>query len=147
MEQIKPKEITLKSIDGETKVFMLSRIPAIKARKMITQYPITAAPKIGDYEVNEKLMIELLSFVSVVTDDGSKLPLSTTSMIDNHVSDGEMLMKLEYAMMDYNTGFFKIGKISKGLDGFAGKVTQLVTQILTNSQVSSSANVKLQSKN
>lgn len=138
MSLIKPKNITLKSIDGEEKEFIISRIPATAARKMITQYPLTAAPKIGDYDQNEKLMLELMKYIQVIGPEGGEVSLSNMSVINNHIPDGEMLMKLEYAMMEYNTNFFKIGRISKGLGSFAQKAEQLVIQILTRSQALSS---------
>lgn len=142
MAFIKPKNITLKSLDGEEKDFIISRIPATKARKLITQYPLTGAPKIGNYEENEKLMIQLLSFTAVIGPEGVEIPLTTMGLIDNHVADGEMLLKLEFAMMEYNTNFFKIGRVSKGLDSLSAKVGQLLTQTLTHLSAQSSAKGK-----
>lgn len=129
-------------MDGEEKAYLISRIPASYAREIITQYPTTAAPKIGNYAENEKLMIKLMSYVSVVNSEGIETRLVTRSLIDNHVPDFDVLAKIEYEMLKYNSNFFNLGKISKGLKGFESSIMQLVTQILTRSSVPSSAKSK-----
>ncbi len=131
MELIKPKEIECKSIDGDKYKFTISRIPATYAREIITQYPITGAPKIGNYEANEKLMIKLMSYVEVIGPKGGAIRLTSRTLIDNHVVDFDVLGRIEYEMLKYNSNFFNIGKISKGLKGFESNITQLVTRILT----------------
>lgn len=57
------KEIPLP--DGGTKTFILSKFPAIAGREIVTQYPTTGAPKIGDYKTNEALMLKLMAYVAV----------------------------------------------------------------------------------
>lgn len=112
---LQPKEVTLTSIDGNTKTYFISKIPAIPAREIITQYPVTAIPKIGDYKTNEALMLKLMNFVGV--EIGEKVQrLSTKELINNHVEDFEVLMKLEGLMIDYNCSFFTKGT---GLTFFA----------------------------
>ena len=132
MELIKPKQVKLKDLDGTESTYNISRVPAIAARELITQYPLTALPKFGDYAENESKMIKLLSYIEVVTDSGDAIRLETKSLIDNHVSDGETLLRLEAAMLDYNTNFLKVARISKGLGGFSATIEQLITRIATN---------------
>ena len=123
---IEPKEI---EIDGKT--FILSKFPAVAGREIIAKYPLTALPKVGDYEINQATMLKLMSFVGVPTESGQPLMLKTQSLIDNHVVSWETLAKLEMAMMEYNCSFFQDGKISGFLDNLGQMIPELITKILT----------------
>lgn len=146
---IKPKDIELKDLDGNVINFRISRLDAISGREIISQYPTTAtavAVKGPDgYKANEDVMFRMLKFAEVKV-GGEFVRLSTKDIIINHIPDFEVLMKLEAEILKYNTGFFKIGKISRNLDGFAVNIKQLVTQILTQSLASSSEKNKPASK-
>lgn len=48
---IKPKEITVIDSDREEHTFIISRLPATIGREILAKYPLSNAPKIGDYEV------------------------------------------------------------------------------------------------
>lgn len=145
MELIKPIEIECKSIDGDKYTFIISRIPATYAREIITQYPITGAPKLGNYEDNEKLMIKLMSYVEAVNAEGVRTRLTSRVLIDNHVVDFDVLGRIEYEMLKYNSNFFNIGKISKGLKGFESSIMRSVTQILNRLSAPSSQKGKQRS--
>lgn len=106
---LEPVEIQIKCMDGQEKTFIMSKFPAIAGREIICKYPLSAAPKVGDYAVNEEIMIKLMGYVAVPQDSGVPLRLSTRALIDNHVPDYEALMKLEKAMLEYNSSFFKQG--------------------------------------
>lgn len=127
---LKPKEVTLSDMDGNAHVFIISRVPAIPARELVSQYPLTAAPKIGDYPRNEALMLKLLSYVAVPRPEGEPLRLTTAALVDNHVPDWELLARLEMAMMEYNVSFFGNGRASNFLDGIAQQAQQWITQTL-----------------
>ena len=146
-ELLKPEEKTLKDLDGVEHTFIISRLPAVAGREIITQYPTTAVPKVGNYGENEKVMLKLMSYVAKVTPEGNQIRLSTQALVDNHVPDSETLLKLEAAMLSYNTNFFNIGRISKNLNGFAVNIQQLASQILTQLSASSSKKAKPRSKN
>lgn len=128
---IEPKEI---KIYGKT--FIISKFPAIAGRKIITQYVSSGLPKIGNYSANEEIMMQLMKYVAVVTESGSKIPLTTSQLIDNHVrSDShlfpfEFLMRLEAAMMEYNCSFFQNGVILNSLKDIPQKAQQWITRIL-----------------
>ena len=139
---IKPKQIKCKTIDGEELEYTISRIPAVYAREIITQYPSSAMPKVGDYKVNQDLMVKLLGYVSV-NKDGHDIKLGNIDLINNHVPDFDVLAKIEYEMLNYNSNFFSVGKISKGLSGLAESLKPLITQILKDSQVPLSQKAKL----
>ena len=130
---IEPKEIKVAGIDGAEKAYIISKLPATVGREVVAQYPVSAMPKVGDYQVNEQIMLKLMKHVAVVTDNGTELTLSTKALIDNHCADWQVLAKLEMAMLEYNTSFFGDGKVSKLLDGFAETVPALITKILTDS--------------
>lgn len=118
-----------KIIDG--KAYVLSKIPAVEGREILTQYPISATPKIGDYKVNEVLMYKLLSHVGVRIET-MPIPLMLTdkNLINNHVANAITLMKLEKEMLDYNFGFFFREKASNFLSVIDQKLPTWITKIL-----------------
>ena len=128
-----PKEIEIECQDGTTRTFIISKIPAISGRKLVTQYPLTASPKIGDYAKNEELMVELLSYTEIKRADGPAQRLSTRALIDNHVPDWEALARLEKAMAEYNISFFPKGKPSDLWGVLFKKLTTSLTPMLTRS--------------
>lgn len=119
---IKPKEIKIKTLDGEEKKYVIHRFDCITGRELLTQYPITGAPKIGKYEDNKTLMLTLMSFVQVVLSDGTKLALDSETLINNHVPDAETLLKIEYETFKYNYSFFRSGDVF-------GVLAQLVSAV------------------
>lgn len=46
----------------------------------------------------------MMAYVCAVS-DGEEIPLKTQTLIDNHVPDGESLIRLELEMLKYNTSF------------------------------------------
>ncbi|MBC8653148.1 hypothetical protein GQR86_07550 [Providencia vermicola] len=55
---IKPKEVAIKDVDGVEKIFVISRLPATVGREILAKYPLSNAPKIGDYEVSKEAMLK-----------------------------------------------------------------------------------------
>lgn len=129
---IKLKTITLTTMDGDEKSYVISRVPAIPAREIVANYPVSAIPKLGDYKVNEEMMLKLMSYVSVISDNGTEIALSNRALIDNHVPDWETLAKLEMAMIEYNTSFFANGKSLDFFANIAAKAQSLISQTLTD---------------
>lgn len=103
---LEPKTIELKRQDGETRTFILHKVPAIPMRKIVAHYPVSNLPKLGDYAASEAIMLELIGNVIAVTPEGTQVPLVNRAAIDNHVKDWETLAKLEWAMLEYNVSFF-----------------------------------------
>lgn len=128
---LKPIEKTLNLPDGGSKTYILSKFPAIAGREIVTQYPVTASPKIGDYKTNEELMLKVMSYVGVKFDDGTIVPLSSRDLVNNHVEDFETLIKLEWAMMEYNCSFFRNGAASRVLSGLKEKFQMSIFKTLT----------------
>ncbi|ENN8378240.1 hypothetical protein ACAX46_003701 [Providencia rettgeri] len=146
---IKPKEVAIKDVDGIEKLFIISRLPATVGREILAKYPLSNAPKIGDYEVSKEAMLKMMAYVCV-TIDGEEISLKTQTLIDNHVPDGESLIRLELEMLKYNTSFF-------GNDGSQGFLHFLLSKVsgslpsiiktLMGSLPSSSANASPPSPN
>lgn len=113
MELIKPKEIEIKDLDDNVHKYTISRFNALDGRKIISQYPIANAPKLGDYQMSENLMRDAFKYVSVEV-DGKPIILSTKEIINAYVPDATVQMRLEFALMEYNTNFFGQG----GKSGF-----------------------------
>lgn len=131
MGLIKPIEKDFDLPGGGKLTFILSKFPATVGREIITQYPTSGMPKVGDYKLNEELMFKLLSFVAVKLPSGEPLELSTRALVDNHIPDWETLMKVEWAMMEYNCSFFQDGKMSNILGRLLPKVEGFLTKTLT----------------
>lgn len=135
---LKPKEVTVKDIDGNELTYIISRLPATVGREVLMQYPISALPKVGDYRVNESVMLKLMAHVGVPRATGEPLMLTTQALIDNHVPDAETLMRLEAKMMEHNVSFFGNGRALTFFEGIAQRAQQLISQTLTASSAPSS---------
>lgn len=129
MELIKPKEVVISDLDGVEKTFTISRLPAIACREVIAKYPTSNLPKVGDYQGSEEAMMLLLKYVQV---DG--IALTTRALINNHITDAIQLVKLEYEMLNYNTGFFSRGDqsgfMAMIIDQIASRITPTLTGLL-----------------
>lgn len=133
-ELIKAKEVQIKNVDGETKTFFISRLPAIDAREIMYKYPVANIPKLGEYNASADAMKLLMSYVAVpIGENGALLRLTTRDLVNNHVDDGEQLLRLEFAMLEYNTSFFGNGENSGFLAGLIKKHLPLIIQTVTDS--------------
>ena len=129
-----PERVELEGRDGKVRVFWLSRLPALEGREVVLQYPASGLPKVGDYATNEAMMLKILARVAVEPTEGANpIPLETRALIDNHVPDWEMLIKLEGLMVAKNCSFFADGRASTFFAGLAGKAQELGIQMLTQS--------------
>lgn len=113
MDLIKPKEIIIKYEEEELK-FNISKLPATVGREILSKYPVSNMPKLGDYNVSEETMLKLISYTERVYDDRTQ-PLTNKTLIDNHIPSWEVLVKLEAFMLDYNCSFFDLGKVLNSL--------------------------------
>lgn len=133
MALLEPKEVTVKTQkEGVEKVYFISKFPALAGRKIVTQYPISNMPKVGDYAVSEAVMLELMCYVGVKIEGREEpLQLTTAELYNQHVPDWECGARLEALMMDYNCSFFANGAASSFLKGFAQNATSKIFEILT----------------
>ncbi len=138
MELIKPKEIAVKDSDGDEKTFIISKIPAVDAREVLSKYPTANIPKVGEYRTSEDAMLLMLKYVAVPIEGREPIKLTSKALINNHVVDGEQLMRLELEMLQYNTSFFGKGGNSDFLGGLIRKYLPLIIQTATASLPQSS---------
>lgn len=114
-------------------MFVLSKFNAIAGREILMQYPSSALPKVGEYATNEAMMLKILSHVGVQIDGRDEpLVLSSRMLVDNHVVSTEDLMRLEWAMMNYNFSFFASGALSGILERVGNQAVKSIQKILTD---------------
>ena len=123
---IDPKKIIV-----EEKEYIISKFPATVGREIITQYPLSNLPKIGEYKKSHELMQKTLSYVAVEI-DGQQLKLTTDALIDSHVKSATALIKLEKEMFAYNFDFFTNGDLSDFLTMLEKVAGEKATVILTS---------------
>lgn len=128
-ELIKPRVVSLANRDGVEKEFTISRLPCTVGREVIAKYPTSNIPKVGDYKTSEETMLLLLRYVSVEI-DGREQKLTTKALVDSHVDDVIQLIKLEYEMIEENTGFFGQGSRRGFLDSLLQKLMSSITPTL-----------------
>lgn len=122
-----------KDVNIGDKNYRLHKMTSRAAREYITQISsIVPFKGLGDYKLNEELLLKMLKFVGVVLQDGNVLYLTTPELVDNHTII-ETLLLLEKEMIVYNFGFFPLGKILGSFEGFAQKLPPLISKILTDS--------------
>lgn len=131
VELIDREETTIETSEGKSKTFVLGRAPATAGREILFKYPTANIPKLGDYAASEEAMLKLLSYCAVISDAGTEIRLTTKALIDNHVSDAEMLARLEFRMLEKNFGFFKTGLTSLFSGGISPKVQAWISSTLT----------------
>lgn len=129
---IDEKEVDIELAGGGSKRFVISKFDAISGRKILTQYPTSGIPKLGDYDTNEGLMLQIMSFVSVPMPEGALLRLTTRELVNNHVPEWETLARLEWAMIEYNCSFFASGKVSSFLDDLMAKLPASILSMSTD---------------
>lgn len=145
---IKPTEFVVTDGDGKDHTYILSKFDAIAGREIITKYLMSNLPKLGDYEVSEKTMLDLMSYVAVPRGDGLEpLRLTTRALVINHVPDWEMLGRIEKAMVEYNASFFRGEKISSFFEDLAAMFLKKIIEMSIQSSPQSATPESLHSTN
>ena len=145
MALLEPKEVTIKTLNGDDRSYVMSKFPAIAGREIVAGYPLTGIPKLGDYKANEEIMLKLMCYVAIQKGDNT-LALTTRALVDNHVPDYETLVKLEMKMMEYNTSFFGKGEVLSFFGTIAQKALASISPTLIPLLAQLSAAVKPRSK-
>lgn len=135
-----------KEIDVNGKTYILSKFPAVAGREIITNYPLSGLPKVGDYKTNESIMLKLMSYVAIPRDGAAPLRLTTRELIDNHIKDWETLVTIEKEMMVYNCSFFQNGRASTFFDDIAQNLPAWILKTLTGLSAQLSQKEKRRSK-
>lgn len=130
---IKPQTVAVQDRDGNEHSFVISRLPATVGREILAKYPVANIPKLGDYGTSTEAMLLMMRYVGIERDDGSILTFKTQALIDNHVPDGEALIRLELEMLKYNTSFFGLAGNSDFVGSLLQKYLPLVIKTLMDS--------------
>lgn len=130
MTLLEPQEVTITDQKGAERIYILSKFPAIAGREIVTKYPTSNIPNIGEYQQSEEVMLKLLAFVAVPQSDGQPLRLTTRALVDNHVPDWETLAKLEWKQLEYNTSFFGTGPNSDFFASIGPKAAAWISKTL-----------------
>jgi hypothetical protein len=148
MPLLNPVEKTIKTQSGEDRVYILSMFPCIAGREITAKYPLSAIPKLGDYAVNEEVMLKLMSFVGVPIEGRAEpLQLTTKALVENHVPDWETLARIELAMLEMNCSFFRDGRALDFLTSTAQKGQEWISSMLIRLLAQLSKAEKQPSKN
>lgn len=94
----------------ESKDFYISKFPAVLGREIMMRYSTTMADINTNYEANAEIMRKILKFARIELPDGRKVALESETLINNHISGGEMLSALEQEILAYNFSFFRNGE-------------------------------------
>lgn len=111
-----------------SKTYTINKFRATVGRKIVSQYPLTALPKMASYEQNEEVMLMLMAHVEVHLANGSKLPLSTRELVDNHVDSWDSLVSLEYQTLKFNCPFMQ----EEGMNSLANMLKDTAAKYLTD---------------
>ena len=140
MSLIKPLDITISDIDGIERNYRISRFPAVVGLEIIAKVPSNIATFSKQLPHLKELVLQMCKYIAVdvPSEDGGthEIILSTQALIDNHVPDGQTLLRLLFELMRHNTSFF--GRADQSiLDFLMGrlaalypKVTPMLTQLL-----------------
>lgn len=144
---IEPKEITLTTQAGVERTYIISKFPAVAGREIVTKYPVSNIPKLGEYQQSEEVMLKLMAFTASVSPEGNRVALTTRALVDNHVPDWETLAKLEWSQLEYNTSFFGNGLNSDFFENFSQKAVTWISKTLIPLLATSLQAAKPPSKN
>ena len=124
------KDPIRKEFDG--KEYIIYEMPCTVSREVISQYALANAPKIGNYELSEKLMLKVMKHVGVMLDNGYEQKLVNIDLINNHVPNALTLMKLEKEVIQYSNDFLADGEILNFLELVLKVADKKITEILTH---------------
>jgi len=156
MELIEPKEFELTSeVRGVTTTFRVGMYPATEGIRLLGLFAetIDIAARKKTEDVNgmfgdnlKKAAIEICKYVDVKLSNGNWMRLDSESMINAHVLDYELLLRLVRLVHDHNSVFFSTTKLLKTSLGWMDRLKLQVTKMLPELLESYSAKSKRRSK-
>jgi len=138
---IKPQEIKVVDMDGEEKTFVITRFPATVGMEILYKLPTSGMPKIGDFEVLKGVRDDVFKYVYVKVGD-TEIPLNTSALINQHLTDGETAYKVMGAMLSYNFESIKKLTSSVSLDSISEKILSTVRNLFQEFYKQSSQKTK-----
>lgn len=133
MSLIKPLDITITDIDGIDRSYRISRFPAVVGLEIIAKVPSNVATLSKQLPHLKELVLQMCKYIAVdaPTDDGGthEITLSTQALIDNHVPDGQTLLRLLFELIRHNTSFF--GRADQSIQEFLmGRLAVLYPKVI-----------------
>lgn len=146
MDLIRPKEITVTDGDGADHTVIISKFPAVQGLEIKSCYPASMImssilPKYSDYKITQDLMMKIMGYVAFKTET-NPIRLTTIELVNNHAGDWEALVKIIWAIMEYNNSFFRNGTISSFFADIVRIVQAKILEISTQSSAQSSQTEK-----
>lgn len=135
------KTLILENLNGLKVEYRLTQLSAIDSLKLsvmgVSSGITTILPKLAkNEELLEKLTIMIFKNVERRTSEKDYIHLSTTALIDNHVSDIKTLYKIADEMISFSMGFSIAGSLQKFLKSATDKAPAIAQQMLTQFQKS-----------
>lgn len=115
-------------INGKT--FYVTKFPAFDGISIMTRFPMSSIPKLGDHKIMMDTVAQILNYVYVPMPNNESLRLSTIDLIDAHVPDWETGLKIVGAMVEHNCSFFQDGRLSNFLENLEQSVQTWSTKTL-----------------
>lgn len=133
---LNPKTVFVADRHGVNKGFIVGQFPAIAGREIAAKYPTSIAAlakqwEENQYGENEAIMLKAMSYVEVISDQGTPIRLTTAALVDNHVADAEQLMRLEKEILEHNFSFFEKFTRSISSGGLLQNFVKLIMSTLT----------------
>ncbi|WVR18081.1 hypothetical protein JXVLWARM_CDS_0030 [Burkholderia phage Bm1] len=132
----KKKIVLITNQDGTTSRYALTRWSATDGRAIVSGYPLTMLPKIGEYDRNEVLMHRLMKYVALVNEEtGFETALASPELIDNHVADWFSLAAIEIESFRFNVSWLQTDEDwqrfkASWIDGAINAVTEVVVSAI-----------------
>jgi len=127
---IKPEPFILQDENGKDIKFILSNFPAVEGVEIVSTFPMSALPKIGDLAMFQGVMLKIMGYVAVES-NGVQIRLSTKDLVNNHCQDWETYIKVIWKMMEKNCSFFRDGR---GCDFFES-LTQMILRKISETLI------------
>ncbi len=127
------KEVSITNQDGTISKYVLNKWSPMDGRSIVSGYPLSSIPKMGDYSKNEALMVKLMGYVSAHTVNGDLLPLCSDALINNHVHDWYSLATLEVESFRFNVSWLEDDESwSKFKTTWVDSAISAVSEVLLN---------------
>lgn len=130
-ELLHPKRVTVKDVFGGEREYIISLMPATVAIDFQALAPAGFMAKAKDIAAVHELRDMLFKHIAVETEDGREIRLTTSALIDNHVTGGVQATALVAQMVEYNFNFFGSAGSPGFLDFLLQKFARSIMPMLT----------------
>jgi hypothetical protein len=134
-----PYEATFTAQDGTEKTLILSHFYAWEGTEIALSIPWSALSNLqnlqdfGGIPGIMGVIGKILKYVAVPIDGREPIRLTTPELVDNHIPDWEMVLKIVGHMITYNASFFQDGRVLTFFEDLAQKVPAWITKTFQDS--------------